>query len=95
MLFARINDIVMGVCVCAYPPYPDIGVITSGDTVHIDSGMPVARVSDIVTFSCGTGVIISGTPTDISTSLMVARTGDQVTGCGQGVITSTSLHITM
>ena len=67
----------------------------SGDTVHIDSGMPVARVSDIVTFSCGTGVIISGTPTDISTGLMVARTGDQVTGCGQGVISSTSLHITM
>ena len=72
MLFARINDIVMGVCVCADPPYPDIGVITSGDTVHIDSSMPVARVSDIVTFSCGTGVIISGTPTDISTSLMVS-----------------------
>ena len=95
MLFARINDIVMGVCVCAYPPYPDIGVITSGDFTDIDTGLPVARVTDIVTFSCGTGVIISGTPTDISTGLMVARTGDQVTGCGQGVISSTSLHITM
>ena len=44
MLFARINDIVMGVCVCAYPPYPDIGIITTGDVTHTDTGMPVARV---------------------------------------------------
>ena len=58
-------------------------------------GLLLLVITDIVTFSCGTGVIISGTPTDISTGLMVARTGDQVTGCGQGVITSTSTHITM
>lgn len=95
MLFARVNDIVMGICVCADPPYPDIGVITSGDATHLDIGLPVARVTDIVTFSCGTGVIVSGTPTDISTSLITARMGDHVTGCGQGVISSTSTHITM
>lgn len=95
MLCARINDIVMGICVCAIPPYPDIGVISSGDATYMDSNMPVARVNDIVTFSCGSGVIISGTSNEISASSMIARNGDQVTGCGQGVISSTSTNITM
>lgn len=94
MLFARINDIVVGTCVCATPPYPDIGIITSGDPIHLDIALPVARVTDIVTFSCGTGIITTGSFTDISSGLPVARTGDTVVGCGNGTIVSTSIHIT-
>lgn len=94
MLFARISDIAIGMCTCSSPPYPDIGIISTGDPIHIDIGLPVARVSDIVTFTCGTGIIVTGSFTDISTGLPVARTGDQVMGCGQGTIVSKSVHVT-
>lgn len=95
MLVARIGDCVIGTCVCAYPPYPDIGVISTGDMMHIDYGSPVARIGDTVTFSCGTSVIVSGTPTDISWGPTMARIGDSVTGCGMGTIGAGSATITM
>lgn len=95
MLVARIGDCVIGTCVCANPPYPDIGVISTGDMMHIDYGSPVARIGDTVTFSCGTSVIVSGTPTDISWGPTMARIGDSVTGCGMGTIGAGSATITM
>ena len=95
MLVARIGDCVIGTCVCAYPPYPDIGVITAGDIMHIDYGSSVARIGDTVTFSCGTSVIVSGTPLDISWGPPIATIGDSVTGCGMGTISAGSATITI
>ena len=92
---AGVGDTVVGVCVCADPPYPDVGVISSGDPIHIDMGRIVARVGDTVTFSCGTSTIVSGTITDISTGSIVAKSGDAVTGCGNGTIISNSLNISI
>lgn len=93
MLVARIGDCVVGTCVCSSPPYPDIGVISTGDPMHIDYGSPVARIGDSVTFSCGSSVIVMGTPMDISGGTPVARIGDSVVGCGMGVIQMGSITI--
>lgn len=95
MLFARIGDSVIGTCLCATPPYPAVGVISTGDPMHIDMGMPVARIGDMAIFPCGSAVITTGTPMDISTAMPVARMGDVVAGCATGTIISTSIHITI
>ena len=94
MLISRVGDTVVGMCTCSTPPYPDVGVISMGDSMHIDIGSLVGRVGDTVTFSCGVATIVSGTPMDISGGTMVARTGDSVTGCGNGTIVSQSINIT-
>ena len=94
MLFAKVGDTVVGTCICSYPPYPDIGIIAYGDPMHIECGMPVARVGDTAIFSCGSGVIVSGSFFDISAGQPVARTGDTTQGCGVGTIVSSSINIT-
>lgn len=95
MLMAGVGDCVVGVCTCSSPPYPDVGIISTGDFSHIDMGRMVARIGDTVTFSCGTSAIVSGTATDISTGSIVARAGDAVTGCGNGTIVSSSTNISL
>lgn len=96
MLIVGVGDVVVGMCTCSSPPYPDIGVIAMGDPMHIDIGKPVARIGDTVTFSCGVSTIVTGTPTDISTGSMVARMGDMVAGgCGNGTIIASSINITI
>ena len=95
MLMARVSDTVVGMCTCSTPPYPDVGIISVGDPMHIDMGSPVARIGNTVTFSCGVASIVSGTPTDISGGTLVARTGDSATGCGNGTIVSSSIDISM
>lgn len=95
MLIARVGDVAVGMCTCSSPPYPDVGVITVGDPMHIDMGSPVARLGDIVTFSCGAGTIVTGTPMHTSAGPLVSRTGDAVTGCGNGTIISSSINLSM
>lgn len=95
MIFARIGDSVIGTCVCSTPPYPDVGIIATGDPLHIDAGQPVARIGDTAIFSCGSAIISSGTAMDISCGQPVARTGDVVTGCANGTIVSTTIHVTI
>lgn len=95
MLFARIGDSVIGTCVCTPYPYPDVGVISTGDATHLDTGMAVAGVGNIAVFSCGSAVITTGTATDLTCGIMVARTGDAVSGCATGTIVSSSTHITI
>ena len=95
MLIAGVGDVVVGICTCASPPYPDVGVISVGDFTHIDMGKPVARIGDTVTFSCGVSTISTGTFTDISTGSPVARTGDVATGCGNGTIIASSINVSV
>lgn len=95
MLFARIGDSVIGTCLCSTPPYPDVGIISTGDPLHLDTGQPVARIGDTAIFSCGTAIITTGTALDISSGQPVARTGDMVSGCATGSIVSASIHLTM
>ena len=95
MLIARMSDTVVGICTCANPPYPDVGVIIQGDFLHLDMGLPVARMGDTVTFSCGTSVIMTGTFLDLSAGQPVARMGDTVTGCGNGTIIAKSMNISV
>lgn len=98
MNIARVGDTVPGICYCVpYPPgpYPDVGIIVSGDPAHVDMGSLVARVGDTVVFSCGSSVIVSGSPMFISGLQPVARSADQVTGCGVGSIVGTSLSTSL
>lgn len=95
MIMAKVGDTVVGTCVCAYPPYPDIGIIAAGDPTQIDTGLPIARVGDTVVFSCGTSVIVSGSFTDFSTGQMAAKVGDSVQGCGTGIISATGINLTI
>lgn len=95
MIMAKVGDTVVGTCTCSSPPYPDIGIIASGDPTQIDTGTPIARVGDSVIFSCGASVIVSGSFTDFSTGSSAAKVGDTVQGCGQGVITAAGLNLTI
>lgn len=90
MMVAKIGDTVVGVCTCASPPYPDVGVIVGGNMQMFNTGPAVARLGDPVSFSCGMGSIVSGAFDFISGGQPLARMGDSVTGCGNGTIVSSS-----
>lgn len=98
MNIAKVGDIVPGICYCVPTPpgpYPDIGVIVSGDPLHIDTGSPVARVGDLVMFSCGSSTIVSGSPLFLSGVQPVARSSDTVVGCGVGTVIGSSISISL
>ena len=93
MLICKVGDIAIGTCVCTPTPYPDVGVISSGDSMMIDAGAPVGRIGDIVVFSCGSSVIAGGSSLEISCGPGLARMGDPVMGCGIGTIVASSINI--
>ena len=90
MILARVGDIVVGICPSPNGPVPATGIITSGSPRALESGMPFARIGDIVTFPCGVSVIATGAPRYLEAGLPVARIGDTVTGIASGTITSGS-----
>lgn len=90
MILSRVGDIVVGICNWPDGPKPATGIITSGSPRALESGMPVARITDIVMWPCGTSVIVTGSPRHLEGGLPVARIGDTVTGIGVGTITTGS-----
>jgi len=91
MILARVGDIVNGFCPAPHGGLvPVIGIISSGSPRSIETGAPYARVSDIVSFPCGTSIITTGTPRFIESGMPLARVGDNVSGVGFGIITSGS-----
>lgn len=87
-----VGSIAPGTCVCAPIPYPDVGVVMSGSPMNIEEGSPVARMGDIVMYSCGISVIMSGSFYEIEGGMAVSTTGSVVTGCGNGILTSISIE---
>lgn len=95
MMVAKIGDSVVGICTCAYPPYPDVGTIVAGSSQYFDTGPGVARMGDVVSFSCGVSNIVSSSMKSFNIGPGVARMGDSVTGCGNGTIIATSNTLMM
>lgn len=93
MNVAKVGDIVIGTCICANPPYPDVGVISSGFPGLLETGSPAAHLGSSVTFSCGSSTIISGTPGEITAGGLLARSGDSATGCGVGTVVASGPNI--
>lgn len=92
---ARVGDIVTGTCPCHTVPQSVVGTITSGASTVTAEGLGVARIGDIVVFSCGhVGSIISSSGTVSVEGLTVARVGDSVAGCPVGVIVSGAATVT-
>lgn len=87
-----VGSIAPGTCVCTPYPYPDVGVVMSGAPMNMEESSPVARVGDIVMYSCGTSVIMSGSVYEIEGDMVVSTTGSIVTGCGNGTLTGTSIE---
>lgn len=90
MMVSHIGDSVVGMCVCAHPPYPDVGIIVGGSPMFFDMGPGISRLNDPVIFSCGSSVIVSSSALSFNIGPGISRNGDSVTGCGVGVITSVS-----
>ena len=93
MNFAKVGDVALGICVCAYPPYPATGSVVTGSPNFLEAGIPIAIMNSMVTFPCGTSTIISANFNWIDLGLGLSRTGDQVVGCGIGTTIGTSQHI--
>jgi uncharacterized Zn-binding protein involved in type VI secretion len=87
-----VGSIAPGTCVCTPYPYPDVGVVMSGAPTNMEEGSPVARVGDIVMYSCGTSVIMGGSFYEIEGGMAVSTTGSIVTGCGNGILTGTAIE---
>jgi len=84
---ARIGDLVSGTCKCHSSPQSVSGVIVAGSGVVYSHGQGVARIGDLVSFSCGhTAIIASGSGIVFSDGIGVAHIGDTVVGCVDGVI---------
>ena len=93
MNFAKVGDVALGICVCAYPPYPATGSVVTGSPNFLEAGIPIAIMNSMVTFPCGTSLIIATDFNWIDIGLPLARTGDQVVGCGMGTVIGSSMHI--
>ena len=93
MNFTKVGDVVPGICGCSAPPYPAVGVVSSGTPNFTESGVPIATMSSLVLFPCGTSTIIAIGTNWIDSGLSLSRTGDQVVGCGSGVTIGTSIHM--
>ena len=59
MNFAKVGDVALGICVCAYPPYPATGSVVTGSPNFLEAGIPIAIMNSMVTFPCGTSLIIA------------------------------------
>jgi uncharacterized Zn-binding protein involved in type VI secretion len=87
-----VGSIAPGTCVCAPIPYPDVGVVMSGSPMNMEESYPVARVGDIVMYSCGVSVIMSGSFYEIEGGMAVSTMGSIVTGCGNGILIGTAIE---
>ena len=84
---ARIGDLVSGTCSCHQTPQSVSGVIVAGSGVTTAHGQAVARIGDLVSFSCGhTAIIAAGSGIVFCDGIGVAHIGDSVVGCVNGVI---------
>jgi len=95
MLSIRIGDIAVGFCPCPpSPACPAVGVIVSGDMMNLSSGMPRARISDIVMFPCGPFIITTGDFNNLSSGMPIGMIGSQCVGAGTGtVVTGNPMEI--
>jgi len=88
---ARIGDSVEGFCNNDNTHGNVSGVISSGSPDTFNDNIPIARIGDTVSFSCGhTGVISSGSSIVFINDIPVARIGDSVSGDVSGTIISGS-----
>lgn len=91
MLVAKVGDVAPGMCVCAVPPFPATGVVTTGAAQFMTSGMPVAQGTlSIVMYPCGTSIITPVGVRFLTGGVPAAKTGDVVSGCGNGTLVGTS-----
>lgn len=87
MILARVGDTVIGTCPSPNGVIPAVGIITMGSPRALETGLPIARIGDIVTFPCGASTIVTGGSRYLEGGLPVARIGDTVSGVGNGIIT--------
>lgn len=88
---ARVTDSAQGICNADNKHGNVTGTIISGSPDTNDESLPVARIGDIVSFSCGhTGTIVSGSSIVYVNNSPIARIGDQVSGDVTGTIVSGS-----
>lgn len=91
---ARVGDSASGVCGRHRSSRAWTGTISSGSDILRNDGIPVARVGDIGTTSCGHQFrIIQGSTILTDRGIRVSRVGDAVEiidGPGSGTITSGS-----
>jgi len=96
MLTIRIGDIAAGICPCPPAMCPAVGVVATGNMMNIDTGMPIARLGDMVMFPCGSFIIMIGTPMDIEAGLPASTIGTSCVGAGTGIVTTGNpTHIQM
>lgn len=85
---ARVGDTASGICRSHTQQQSVTGTITTGWGNGSCDGLAIARVGDIVTFSCGhTGIITTGTQNSNCDGIAIA-TIDSDVGPGTGNITA-------
>jgi uncharacterized Zn-binding protein involved in type VI secretion len=88
---ARVTDSVTGTCNADTNHGSVTGTIVTGSNDVYDQYLPLARIGDLVNFSCGhTGYIVTGSSLVFNNNKAVARIGDQVDGDVTGTIVSGS-----
>ena len=94
MLTVRIGDVALGMCPCPPAMCPSVGIVATGSFTNFDSGLPLARLGDIVMFPCGSFIISMGLPTDIEELLPATTIGAPCVGAGSGlIVTGNPTHI--
>ena len=92
---ARLVDLGVAVCCCHSGCVGTIGTIIPSQSHSKCDERSIARMGDIVIFSCGhIGVIVSGSSLDVTVESGAARIGDAIVGCPIGII-STGSSLTM
>jgi uncharacterized Zn-binding protein involved in type VI secretion len=82
MLVTRIGDTAFGTCFWPPPvgPQPATGIVVSGDSMELNSGMPTARLGDTVIFPCGSAMIMTGSSNNLPSGMPVSNLGATVIG---------------
>lgn len=84
---ARVGDSVTGTCKADSKHGSVTGTIVTGSPDTFEQNIPISRIGDTVTFSCGhSAQIVSGSPNVFVNDIPVARVGDNVDGDVSGVI---------
>ena len=78
---ARQSDTATGVCHSHTSDVSVTGSIVGGYSKVLVEGLPIARIGDLVTFTCGhMGIIDSGTSSVLCNGIAVAMLGSVVVG---------------